>query len=98
MEGLAQSRSLHSLGELGIDAQRLKFQTAPTIRERSAAELGAEIPRQVRRLTIAEAKEGLAAMLGVSIDQIDIVIRGRNKRATIFYARIRLVCSAFRLA
>lgn len=60
-----------SMAELGIDPDGLTFGPMPT-----EAELPAPTQRlPARKLTIADAKEGLAAMFGVTPDQIEIVIR-----------------------
>ncbi|MGN2635626.1 hypothetical protein ACTD5D_05395 [Nocardia takedensis] len=58
-----------SLGALGIDPKGVKFQKM----ERSATGATATA---ATGLTIAQAKAGLAATYGVSIDSIEIVIRG----------------------
>ena len=64
-----------TLGELGIDPTELDFQPAPAPAGASA-DREPEPARAVRKLTIAEAKEGLAAMLGVSLEAIEITIKG----------------------
>jgi hypothetical protein len=57
-----------SLEELGIDPDALEFT--------KVQDLPSEISsRPGRKLTIAEAKEGLAAMLGISPDAIEITIK-----------------------
>lgn len=55
-----------SLAELEIDPTKLSWQQMPV----QASE------PQVRRMTIAEAKEALSATFGVSPDDIEITIRG----------------------
>ena len=58
-----------SLEELGIDRDALQFEAADGLASRPSA------PKQARKLTIAEAKAGLAASLGISADAIEIIIR-----------------------
>lgn len=66
-----------SLEDLGIDVNALEF---TGLEEALGLSSTAQAPRpaqkDVRRLTIAEAKEGLAATLGISPDAIEIIIRG----------------------
>jgi hypothetical protein len=65
-----------SLEELGIDKEALSFVPMPPSPERSSAELRSEIPRRSPgKLTISEAKQGLAEMFGVTIDDVEITIR-----------------------
>lgn len=70
-----------TLDELGIDPDELQFDPMPSVvseDEEIGDELQPVVPdAPVKRgfLTIPEAKEGLAASLGVSIDKIEIIIR-----------------------
>jgi hypothetical protein len=50
---------------LGFDGEAARFRWR-----------GSQPASEPRKLTIAEAKEGLAAMFGVSADAIEITIRG----------------------
>lgn len=66
-----------SLEDLGIDVDALEFTPLEEALASTATAQGLQpAHRDVRKLTIAEAKEGLAAMLGISPDAIDIIIRG----------------------
>lgn len=60
---------------LGIDLDQLSFEPMPPT---ETPEVPAVLPPGggVKRLTIAEAKEGLAATFGVDPDAIEITIRG----------------------
>ena len=59
-----------TLDELQIDFRGVKFKSMP-------APAGTEILRtEAKQMTIADAKNGLAATFGVSADDIDIIIRG----------------------
>jgi hypothetical protein len=65
-----------SLEELGIDVDALQFTGLEEAFGATAAAPGPQPPRgNVRKLTVAEAKEGLAATLGISPDAIEIIIR-----------------------
>lgn len=57
-----------SLKDLRIDLRGLKFQPTPS--PRPAAMSGE------RRMTIADAKEGLALSFGVKPEDVEIIIRG----------------------
>lgn len=64
------------LDELGIDPTTLQFsRMTDTPRAPPAASGAVERPR-LRKLTIEEAKRGLAETFGVSPDSIEITIRG----------------------
>ena len=73
-----------TLDELGIDLEGIEFLPMPTV-ETMEEEIGDErepvpsaapdLPTKHNFLTIPEAKEGLAATLGVSIDKIEITIK-----------------------
>jgi len=73
-------RYVEDLEELGINLATLVFKPAPKVPETSV-EQTARLPASpspagvVRPLTILEAKKGLAAHHGVSLDKIEIVIR-----------------------
>ena len=62
-----------SLEELGIDPDALEF----TMVEELSAPVTSSL--SVRKLTIAEAKEGLAAMLGISPEAIEITIKAERR-------------------
>lgn len=76
-----------TLDEIGIDPDTLQFQPMPAVEDEDE-EVGDEwdpasaippnlsdIPVQQSGLTIPEAKAGLAATLGVSVDKIEITIK-----------------------
>jgi hypothetical protein len=66
-----------SLEDLGIDVDALEFTSLEEALASTATAHGFQpAHKNVRKLTIAEAKEGLAAMLGISPDAIEIIIRG----------------------
>jgi hypothetical protein len=58
--------------DLGIDLESLDWQQMP---ERSTPEARPAIVAPVKRLTIEQAKRGLAATFGVAVDAIEITIR-----------------------
>jgi hypothetical protein len=58
-----------SLEELGIRLDNLAFSTVEDLFDLSPP------PQPIRKLTIAEAKEGLAAMFDISPDAIEITIK-----------------------
>jgi hypothetical protein len=62
------------LSDLGIDPDSIDFQPVPA-RKPQKTEIGS-LPNIARGLTIAEAKQGLAATFGVPVDAIEIVVRG----------------------
>lgn len=65
--------------KLGISLEGIQFQPMPPIDDKAKAKDGASSPREGDshfRLTIAEAKQGLAENFGVSPDVIEITIRG----------------------
>ena len=62
-----------TLKELGIDPEQLRF--VPLTNDAEVASPTLPTAQYVRKLTIAEAKEGLAAMFGVDASAIEIVIR-----------------------
>lgn len=75
-----------TLDELGIDLDGIEFQPMPSMEDEAVdEEIGDErepvsvsisdLPAKRSFLTIPEAKEGLAATLGVSIDKIEIIIK-----------------------
>jgi hypothetical protein len=59
-----------TLHDLEIDLRGLKFQAMPAGAETTNESIGA------KHMTIADAKNGLAATFGVSPDDIEITIRG----------------------
>jgi hypothetical protein len=61
-QGLRNPVQYLALKDLAIDSKRLAFEAVPA--------------RKSERLTITDAKEALAASLGISPDQIEIIIRG----------------------
>lgn len=61
-----------NLDTLGIDTAETTFQTT----ERDTADAKPMPPTAAAGLTIAEAKAGLAKTYGISVDSIEIVIRG----------------------
>ena len=69
------------IAELGIDVEAVQFEPMPAPGDKpspmplSAAHAGSN-GRQSRALTIAQAKVGLALGLGVSLDAIEITVRG----------------------
>jgi hypothetical protein len=67
-----------SLEELGIDPSTLEWEPIPEpISEaRSVSEAPATNKNGVRPLTIAEAKKGLALTFNVSVEAIEITVRG----------------------
>jgi hypothetical protein len=60
-----------TLSELGIDLRGLKFKPLP-----SAPALGGSRDARAKTMTIAEAKQALAASFGVSPEDVEITIRG----------------------
>lgn len=65
---------------LGIDPDGLNFEPVPKVMEKEGGQ-PADLPAKhsnglVRPLTIAEAKQGLAAQFRISVDDIEIIIRG----------------------
>jgi hypothetical protein len=71
-----------SLDELGIDPAEIQFRPMPV--ETSQQEQVVEEPKpmpevgealKVQLLTIPQAKTGLAAAMGISPDQIEIIIK-----------------------
>lgn len=60
-EGVRNPVRYQALEDLGIDLKRVTFAPLP--------------PRKPAQLTISEAKEALAASLGISPDKIEILIR-----------------------
>ena len=65
-----------TLEELGIDPAGLAFRNLPSAEDEGGGEVGLSGPGGVRRLSIAEAKRGLAASFGVPVEAIEITIRG----------------------
>ncbi|WP_375767203.1 hypothetical protein NR798_36800 [Archangium gephyra] len=68
-----------TLEDLGLDPSKLNFEPAPEVPEERIEQSVTHPARPtgaVRPLTIAEAKQGLAAQFGVGIDDIEIIIRG----------------------
>lgn len=63
-----------SLGELGIDAGKLKFKPMPAVDHETAAKPASG--KRAKGMTIAEAKQGLAETFGVAPDAVEITIRG----------------------
>ena len=63
-----------TLEELGIDSAKLKFQAAPA--PTLALSAPSDISDDVRPLTIAQAKQGLALRFGVDPAAIEILIKG----------------------
>jgi hypothetical protein len=61
-----------SMEELGIDPNQLDFQTMPVAKSAQPK----EVANISGGLTIAEAKHGLAERFGVSVNDIEITIRG----------------------
>ena len=59
-----------SLEELGIDPNALEFSKVEDLFDPQS------LPTRIRKLTMAEAKAGLAAMLGISPEAIEITIKG----------------------
>ncbi|RYZ17539.1 MAG: hypothetical protein EOO70_01625 [Myxococcaceae bacterium] len=78
-QGLRNPVRYTTLEHLGIDLATLTFEPVPTVSGKSAEQL-AHLPAKptgvVRSLTIAEAKQGLAAQFGCNVDAIEIIIRG----------------------
>jgi hypothetical protein len=73
-----------TLDELGINPDQLQFLPMPTavvedeaftLEKEPASAIGQDAPAKELFLTIPQAKEGLAATLGVSIDKIEITIK-----------------------
>jgi hypothetical protein len=62
-----------TLEELKIDPAFLTFEPMPEVEAPSAPD---EPPSQIRPLNLVEAKQGLAAHFGVSMDDITITIKG----------------------
>ena len=62
-----------SLEEIGIHPERLSFHeiSAP---ERTES-IEADVPRRIRKLSLADAKQGLAAMFDVDPSKIEIIIK-----------------------
>lgn len=78
-QGLRNPVRYTTLEDLGIDLAKLTFEPAPKVPEKiveQPAHLPARPVGAVRPLTISEAKQGLAAQFGCSIDDIEIIIRG----------------------
>jgi len=65
--------------KLGVSLEGIQFQSMPLVEDNPEAKHGASSHREDGsqfRLTIAEAKQGLAKTFGVSPDVIEITIRG----------------------
>jgi hypothetical protein len=69
-EGVRNPVAYSTLDDLQIDLSGLKFKPMPTGAEATNESSGA------KQMTIADAKNGLAATFGVSPDDIEITIRG----------------------
>lgn len=62
-----------TLEELGIDADSLRFKPMPPVEKPKEIE---SATTRLQKLTIAQAKEGLARTFGVSPEAVEITIRG----------------------
>jgi hypothetical protein len=69
-EGVRNPVAYSTLDELQIDLSGLKFKPMP------AAAVTTNESSEAKQMTIADAKNGLAATFGVSPDDIEITIRG----------------------
>jgi hypothetical protein len=75
-EGLRNPVKYTTLEELGIDQSKLAFQPMPETSTPGLCEGPAAYDGGALKLTINDAKRGLAANFGVSPDDIEITIRG----------------------
>jgi hypothetical protein len=63
-----------NIADLGIDPDALDFQ--PIEKQTAIGSLNTDVRGAIRPISMLEAKRGLAATLGVSVDTIEITIRG----------------------